>query len=260
MVARSARWTAFSWGYWGWGSSIPELVQAFDAVEHSRGFGVPLFVDVRAKQAVRSEGFAGPRSRFEVTLGRARYRWLPDLGNRAIQTGRGPMRLIAPEAVHELLGVVLRAREERRRVVFFCSCESPSSFPNCHRRLVGGHLEKAAAQLRVPLEVEEWPGGHPGTRTVALRVSGDELDALGRGKLAIDLGPKRPSPALLSLPVGSVLRLQAGGLHGFASVCAAVARRGRWELPLYLRPFERRDTARDLLAQATRMRSRQGLN
>jgi hypothetical protein len=32
---------AFMWGYWGWGGSTQELVEAFDAAEAQRGFDPP---------------------------------------------------------------------------------------------------------------------------------------------------------------------------------------------------------------------------
>lgn len=125
----------FSWGYKGWGTSIPQTVEMFDAVETARGFRPPLFVDIRARREVRSEGFTGPKSPFIRALGSSRYRWFKDLGNAAVATRRSRMRLVAPAAINELLGLVLRAQHEQRRVVFFCSCGSPRDFHTCHRRL-----------------------------------------------------------------------------------------------------------------------------
>jgi hypothetical protein len=37
--------TIFTWGYYGWGNATPQLVEAVDAVETSRGFEPPIFVD-----------------------------------------------------------------------------------------------------------------------------------------------------------------------------------------------------------------------
>jgi hypothetical protein len=53
----SEKLTAFSWGYCGWGSATRELVWAFGEVEKSRGYGEPLFVDVRVSRSVRAAGF-----------------------------------------------------------------------------------------------------------------------------------------------------------------------------------------------------------
>jgi hypothetical protein len=38
--------TIFSWGYYGWGNATPQLIEAVDAVETSRGFEPPIFVDI----------------------------------------------------------------------------------------------------------------------------------------------------------------------------------------------------------------------
>jgi hypothetical protein len=51
--------TLFSWGYWGWGSCVPQLLQDVDAVEAARGYGPPLFVDIRMSRDVRARGFMG---------------------------------------------------------------------------------------------------------------------------------------------------------------------------------------------------------
>lgn len=69
----------FTWGYWGWGNATAQLVEAVDAVEASRGFKPPMFVDIRLFRKVRAVGF---RDRaFEGLLGPSRYVWLDKLGN-----------------------------------------------------------------------------------------------------------------------------------------------------------------------------------
>lgn len=45
---------AFSWGYWGWGGSTQELIDAFDGAEQERGHGPPIFVDARVDRGVRA--------------------------------------------------------------------------------------------------------------------------------------------------------------------------------------------------------------
>jgi hypothetical protein len=37
--------TLFTWGYYGWGNVTAQLVEAVEAVEASRGFEPPSFVD-----------------------------------------------------------------------------------------------------------------------------------------------------------------------------------------------------------------------
>ena len=39
--------TAFTWGYWGWGTHTNEFVDVVDAVERSRSFRPRIFVDIR---------------------------------------------------------------------------------------------------------------------------------------------------------------------------------------------------------------------
>lgn len=67
----------FSWGYYGWGNHTDRLVEAVDAVEESRGFRPPVFVDIRIRRSVRAVGFNG--TRFEKLLGPERHRWMPSL-------------------------------------------------------------------------------------------------------------------------------------------------------------------------------------
>ena len=40
----------FTFGYYGWGSWTPQLVEAVDAVETSRCFEPPIFVDIRIRR------------------------------------------------------------------------------------------------------------------------------------------------------------------------------------------------------------------
>ena len=42
--------TVFTWGYYGWGNHMPQLGEAVDAVERSRGFESPLFADIRVRR------------------------------------------------------------------------------------------------------------------------------------------------------------------------------------------------------------------
>ena len=73
------RLTIFTWGYYGWGNHTTQLVKAVDAVEASRGFEPPIFVDVRIRRTVRAIGFQG--TNFEKLLGPKRHRWMKELGN-----------------------------------------------------------------------------------------------------------------------------------------------------------------------------------
>jgi hypothetical protein len=52
--------TIFTWGCDGWGNHTADLAEAVDAVETSRGFQPPIFVDIRIERSVRAAGFTGP--------------------------------------------------------------------------------------------------------------------------------------------------------------------------------------------------------
>jgi hypothetical protein len=89
--------TIFTFGYYGWGSCTPQLVEAVDAVETSRGFELPIFVDIRIRRNVRAKGFVG--NAFEKLLGPSRHRWIKSLGNKFIQTRTGPdIQIAEPSA------------------------------------------------------------------------------------------------------------------------------------------------------------------
>jgi hypothetical protein len=109
--------TLFSFGYWGWGSATRQLVKAMDAVEKSRGFDPPLFVDIRISRSVRAKGFNG--TAFEKIVGQDRYVWMEGLGNRAIQTGIGRIDIKDPSAAESLLVLAAENARRPRRVIFF---------------------------------------------------------------------------------------------------------------------------------------------
>jgi hypothetical protein len=121
-MAKASRIQLFTFGYYGWGNSTPQLVQAVDAVERSRGFKPPIFVDIRIRPAVRAPG---------ELLGEKCHRWIKALGNKQIETRTGPRIQIAePSAVNGLLDLAMEAAEDQRRLIFFCGCE----FPRCDGR------------------------------------------------------------------------------------------------------------------------------
>jgi hypothetical protein len=152
------RTTIFSWGYYGWGNHTPQLVEAVDAVERSRGFEPPLFVDIRIRRTVRAKGFHG--NAFEKLLGQDRHRWMKALGNKFIQTRTGPTIQIAePAAAGELLDLAVVLARRKQRVLFFCSCQWPRCEGEiaCHRTTVAELVLNAAKKRAVPVEVVEWP-------------------------------------------------------------------------------------------------------
>lgn len=202
--------TLFTWGYKGWGNATEKFVAAADAVEQSRGWGQPLFVDVRASRKVRAIGF---RERaFEKLLGE-RYRWMNGLGNEAINEG-GAMRLIAPGAASDLLSLAQKMLSERRRIIFFCACESPSR--SCHRHMVADELLAAAEQGGHPIAVMEWPGIESIPKVPELlRLDASTIRRLRKAPGSIPLGTELPDIRWLAQPWFSVIRFEAPKLPNY---------------------------------------------
>jgi hypothetical protein len=250
-------WTVFSWGYEGWGNATRELLRAFTAVEQSRGFEPPVFVDVRARRQVRAVGFR--EDAFERLVGRSRHRWMPGLGNAAVKTGQGPMRLVAPADSYELLGLVQAQQRQGRRVLFFCSCGSPFDASTCHRQFVRRALLSAARSSKVELSVQEWPGGSLSTDVLAeLPVEERTWKSLLGGAQALRLGPRQPDVKYLSWPTGSLLRVRSPLGTQRVSLAAARFQAGEWRMPVYVSPIEEEAKSSQLLAAARQAR-KQGL-
>ncbi len=189
--------TLFTWGYEGWGNWTDKLVAAADAVEAARGWGAPVFVDVRASREVRAEGFR--EKAFERRFGPDRYRWIQGLGNKAILTGEQYGSLLDPRQAADLLDLAMELHARRRRVIFFCSCVSPTNL--CHRHWVAPHVFELAEPRSQPVTIVEWPGfeSEPG---VVLPVATNLriLRSLEGGRASVPLGTSTPQPQLMGLP------------------------------------------------------------
>lgn len=224
---------AFSWGYAGWGPYTKELVTLVDAVERARGFAPPLFVDVRLRRMVRAPGF---RERaFEELMGE-RQVWMPQLGNLAIADEEITMTIAEPAAAGDLLTRIEEANQAGRRVIFFCACASPTMRESCHRGEVTELLGAAARKRRLSLTVQEWPGGAPERRDVA--ISDDDLKVLKRhltakGATTIAVPPGMELAEAGALPHYTVMRCSAGDDALWAITGAAVYTAQGWRLPVY---------------------------
>jgi hypothetical protein len=224
--------TLFTWGYEGWGNWTDKLVEAVDAVERSRGWGPPLFVDIRASRKVRAEGFR--EHAFERRFGPERYRWMNRLGNKAILTHERYGSIIDPTAAADLLDLAVGMQAKRRRVIYFCSCVSPTD--GCHRHWVAPHLFEFAKKRGQPVTVVEWPGfdsepeSVPGVRTTERVVS-----AINAGRVSLPIGPDLPAPELLGLPWFTLVDLVdevTGKKVDFMLSGPAQHRAGGWQLPV----------------------------
>jgi hypothetical protein len=125
-----------------------------------------------------------------------------DLGNEDILTGKGGITIRNPEAANELLGLAMDLAKEKRRLIYFCSCETPCS---CHRNTVRNLLLQYARKHEQPVQVVEWPGGD--AQMVDVAVSGTEFGKLRRGKKSIPLSDSTLSAKFAGFPWGSVAKV-----------------------------------------------------
>jgi hypothetical protein len=222
----------FTWGYHGWGNATPQLVGVVDSVERGRGFGPPMFVDIRIRRTVRAKGFQG--NAFEKLLGLDRHRWMKSLGNKFIETRSGPSIQIAdPAAAQELLDLAVNLADRGQRLLFFCSCPLPrhEGKTACHRDTVAGLVLKAAKKTGVEVEVIEWPGGEPDHAEID--VSPATFKALERGRVTVPLDDKPASTNHRCLPWGSIVTVRAGEQEMRVVTGPASWQHGQWLLPVF---------------------------
>jgi hypothetical protein len=231
---------AFTWGYFGWGSAAKHFVRAVDALEKKRGFSPPVFVDLRISRNVRAANFDGDA--FEKIVGRRRYVWMKQLGNKRILSKKGKAIQIAdPTAVTDLLDLIVELDKSGRRAIMYCSCLAPllksdGGYPSCHRVTVADLLLKAAKKRGLGIQVWEWPGETP----ASLKVKANEVQtkALANGARFIPIGPvegKRPSTAVLGW--GSDVRFETPGNSWTVVTGPAYVRQRQWQLEVVDKPF-----------------------
>ena len=222
----------FTWGYYGWGSCTPQLVEAVDAVEKSRGFEPPIFVDIRIRRNVRAKGFVG--NAFEKLLGPSRHCWMKSLGNKFIQTRTGPdIQIAEPSAADELLDLALESAGHKQRVLFFCSCQWPMCDGEiaCHRSTVAELVLQAAQRRGEHVEIVEWPGGEP--RQIDLEVTPEVFAAVKRGRMSVPLIGNFNLAEVAGLPVGSIATLHSTGDKLHRIVGSASWQTDKWCLPVF---------------------------
>jgi len=251
--------TMFSFGYWGWGSSTEELVKAADVVERSRGYKPPIFVDIRISRSVRAPGFNG--NSFGDLLGDKRYLWMRRLGNRRIiEKGIGRIQIDDPSAASDLLDLALKAADDRRRLIFFCSCPYPieDGF-ECHRVTVSRLLIREAKRRRIDLSVIEWPGEE--SVHIEGNLTPQAMKSIAEGKPSLKLGEmKRLCAEWVGLPWGSIVTVRSGDLELHRLACPAIHKNGTWSVP-FLHPFFKPDTPLSkCVRNSTAIRKKMGLN
>lgn len=223
--------TIFTWGYYGWGNHTPKLVEAVDAVETSRGFKRPMFVDIRIRRSVRAAGFTG--TAFEDLLGKGRHKWMQTLGNKFIKTKTGPQIQIAdPAAADELLDLAVKSARQGQRLLFFCSCQCPKWDGKiaCHRTTVAELVLKAAGKQGVPVVIVEWPGGEP--KQIDLNLTPKDFAAVRNGRWTVPLGKQPDLAEVAGLPWGSIATLHSGSEKLHRMVGPASLHKNGWALPV----------------------------
>jgi hypothetical protein len=225
--------TIFTWGYYGWGSHTPQLVAAVDAVETSRGFEPPFFVDIRIRRNVRAAGFTG--NAFEKLLGETRHRWMKSLGNQSIVTRTGPdIQIADPAAADELLDLAINTAQRKQRLLFFCGCQWPRFEGEiaCHRTTVAELMLKAARKCREQVEIVEWPGGAP--KQIELAVTSLLFAAIRKGRMTVPLGNQVNLVEIAGLPGGSIAVIRSDGEKLYRVVGPAISQKDGWALPVLL--------------------------
>ena len=224
--------TAFTWGYYGWGTHAEEFVRGVDAVERARGWRPPFFVDIRIRRAGRALDFQ--HNNFKEIVGQQRYRWMKCLGNKSIITRKSRIEIANPKAANDLLELILKKHDQKRRVLFFCNCEYPDT---CHRVTVAGLLLKAARRKGVRLTVSEWPGDEP--KKAELRTSPEVVKKILGGAPRVPLS-RKDWRKFSALPWCSRLKLFSD--ESSVAIVSGPAKIGNgWFLPV-LGPEIRRET------------------
>ncbi len=172
------------------------------------------------------------------------------------------MRLCDPADAPELLRLAQRAAAERRRVIYFCSCNSPFASNQCHRNyLVREAVLEAAEAEGTNIQIQEWPGGTLQSGVRAERqVPSDVLKKERRGAASVPLGPALPPVDLLAWPHGSLLKLVAadGADVAVASVASARFTAGSWQMQLCA-AVDPEASAEELVNAAARFREEHAL-
>lgn len=207
-MKKQNQFTIFSFGYWGWGTQVPEMVRMMDQVERSRGYAPPLFVDIRINHAVRAPGFNG--NAFQKLLGEKRVLNFKQLGNKRITSKGGPqIQISIPESAEVLLEVIKSKFKQGQRTIFFCSCLYPKKGHtfHCHRYTVAALLYHYATKQKLKARVMEWPGAEPSIYDITVNDSQyKRLSKYPRTIFYKDLASSLSKEEMLSLPPCSILR------------------------------------------------------
>lgn len=248
--------TAFTWGYWGWGTKVEHFLAAAAAHERTAGFEPPAFADVRIRRSVRAEDFRD--NNFGKIVGPDRYKWFPGLGNAMVAAGGEGIQIAKPEDAQDLLDYIEAHAKANRRVLFFCACEfiKQDGKPHCHRHAVADLLLVAARERGIALTVVEWPGDEP----EELEVECDQYVKKTLANSAVAIGPGLPEDGLATLPWGSLVYFQCKeDAVTPITTGPAVYEKGLWRLPVFDRPHQTDKELEGMNKRARQFRKLRGL-
>lgn len=232
-----AKLTIFSWGYWGWGNEAARFVEAVDAVEASRGFAPPAFVDIRIRRSVRAKQFQDDA--FEEIVGRERYLWMNGLGNQAvIDPSLGHINILRPQDAKVLLEDAVVENQKKRRIIFFCACADAA---HCHRRRVGTLLLDTARRLGQKLDVAEWPGSLPSV--IKEHLNEEIFRKVRAGAKTIPLLSHADLALYAGLGWGSTVEVTSGEQRSWFLTGPALRKKDSWCLPVLQGPFKTKAAA-----------------
>lgn len=257
-MARITKLTMYSFGYWGWGTTTKQLVRMMDLAEKRRGNAPPMFVDIRIRRSARAPGFR-ERS-FEKLVGVDRYLWEHRLGNEAIVTGKGWLKIANPAAAGDLLDIAVDCAARNQPVVFFCACEWPRFEGEiaCHRTEVTKLLLQEGKSQGVQLTVVEWPGGDP--QLTHIMCAPADYDKIAKGRRSIPISKER-FIKLAGLPWGSIAVVKCKGMPTLFKITGPPKYvDGDWRLPLPWEDSCYGEAYEDVLAASFELRKEYGLD
>jgi hypothetical protein len=142
--------------------------------------------------------------------------------------------LVDPSKVADLLDLAVDLQAGRRRVIYFCSCPSPSD--GCHRHWVAPHVFKEAAARQQSVTIVEWPGFDSEPATIPkVKTSATIVKRVNAGRVSVPLSSEMPPPALMALPWFTLVDLVenvSGTKLDFMLTGPAEHRAGGWQLPV----------------------------
>ena len=164
---------------------------------------------------------------------------MPELGNKRIVSGSGPVIQIAkPAAAKDLLELAIKLSKDKQRLLFFCSCEFNKSEgkTNCHRCTVAGLLIKNAKKQGVSIQVVEWPGGDP--KNIEMEVKPKVFDVIKKRRINIPLPKDYDLAEMAGLPWGTIVTFKCNDQQFNRIVGPAIRQKGKWILPVQFFYFD----------------------